>query len=140
MARITSVWKLLALVLLAHAGLAQAQQTPGSAPPKLERVEQGSDTPITATPVAPQQRRDASKIVERREGGRVTEVQVTSGKSTYTMKANPPDAVSQPGDPASGTLRPPQWKVLEFDLGRKKQKDAADAAADAAAPPPPVAK
>jgi hypothetical protein len=75
-------------------------------------------------------------VVEKRQDGRVTEVQVTSGKSSYTMKANPPDAVSQPGDPASGNLRPPQWKVLEFDFGKKKQ--AAEAAEAAAAAPPPA--
>ncbi len=141
MARTTSVLKFLLLGILAHASLAQAQQTPSSAPPKLERVEEGSDTPITVTP---QQRRE-KKIVEKREGGRVTEVQVTTGKSSYTMKANPPGAVAQPGDTASGTLRPPQWKVLEFDLlSRKKQKErdeaAAAEAAAAAPPPPPPAK
>jgi hypothetical protein len=135
MARTSSVWKILLLGMLAHVSLAQAQQTPSSAPPKLERIEEGSDTPITVTP----QQRSGKKIVEHREGGRVTEVQVTTGKSSYTMKANPPGAVSQPGDTAGGTLRPPQWKVLEFDLFKKKQKelDEAAAAATAAAPPPP---
>jgi hypothetical protein len=66
-------------------------------------------------------------------------VQVSSGKSSYTMKANPPDAVSQPGDTTSGSLRSPQWKVLEFDLFKKKQKEGetAEATGTAAAPPPP---
>jgi hypothetical protein len=140
MARNTSIWKFLALGLLAHASLAQAQQTPSSAPPKLERVEPGSDTPITTIP-SRQEQRQPTKVVEKREGGRVTEVQVTTGKSSYTMKANPPDTVSQPGDPASGPLRPPQWKVLEWDLGKKKQAGSAEAAGEAApAPPPPPAK
>jgi hypothetical protein len=132
MARTTSVWKILALGLLAHVSLAQAQQTPSSAPPKMERVEEGSDAPVTVTPSA----RKPKKIVEKREGGRVTEVQVTTGKSSYTMKGAPPDAVSQPGE--GGTLRPPQWKVLEFDFGKKKHKEG-DAAA-APPPPPPAAK
>jgi hypothetical protein len=138
MARTTSVWQLLALGLLAQAGFAQAQQTPpSSAPPKMERVPEGSDTPITTVP-STTQRGQGAKVVEKRQDGRVTEVQVTSGKSSYTMKANPPEAVSQPGDPASGGLRPPQWKVLEFDFGKKKQAaDAAAAAEAAAAPPPP---
>jgi hypothetical protein len=137
-ARTTSVWKLLALGILAQASLAQAQQTPSSAPPKLERIPEGSDTPITVTPQEQQQRNKATKIVEKRQGGRVTEVQVSTGKSSYTMKANPPDAVAQPGDPASGSLRPPQWKVLEFDFGKKKPKEAAEASGEATpAPPPP---
>jgi hypothetical protein len=135
MARTSSVWKILLLGMLAHASLAQAQQTPSSAPPKLERIEEGSDTPITVTP----QQGNGKKIVEKRDGGRVTEVQVTTGKSSYTMKGAQPGAVSQPGDGAGSTLRPPQWKVLEFDLFKKKQKelDEAAAAATATAPPPP---
>jgi hypothetical protein len=140
MSRTTSVWKTLLLGLLAQGSLAQAQQTPSTPPPKMERIEEGSDIPATITP----KDRSPVKVTEKRDGGRVTEVEVSSGKSTYTMKANPAGAVAQPGDPASGTLRPPQWKVLEFDLFRKKQKerDATEAAAAAAgvtaeAPPPP---
>jgi hypothetical protein len=140
MLRTSSVWKTLLLGMLAQAGLAVAQQTPSTPPPKMERIEEGSDTPVTITP----QNRSRTNVTEKRDGGRVTEVEVKSGKSTYTMKANPASAVAQPGDSASGTLRPPQWKVLEFDLFRKKQKDteaaeAAEAAAGTAAlaPPPP---
>jgi hypothetical protein len=141
MARTSLVWKLLVLGVLAQAGLAQAQQTPSSAPPKLERVPEGADTPITTVPRAPE-RGGPAKVVEKRNDGRITEVQVTSGKRTYTMKANPPDAVSQPGDPASGNLRPPQWKVLEFDFGKKKQAaEAAETAGEAPpSPPPPPSK
>lgn len=135
MSRTSSVWKFLLLGMLAHASAAQAQQTPSSAPPQLERIEKGSDTPIVVTPG----QNGGKKIVEKREGGRTTEVQVSTGKSSYTMKANAPDAIGQ-GDAAAGALRPPQWKVLEFDLFKKKQKkelDEAAAAAMADAPPPP---
>jgi hypothetical protein len=137
MARTSSVWKILLLGTLAHVSLAQAQQTPSSAPPKLERVEEGSDVPLTVTP--PQERGAKKKIIEKRQGGQVTEVQVTTGKSSYTMKANPPTAVAQPGDPTSGSLRPPQWKVMEFDLfSKKKPKEGEEAeAATATVPPPP---
>jgi hypothetical protein len=134
MARSTSFWKFLALGMLAHAGLALAQQTPSSAPPKLERVPEGADTPVTVIP----SQRNEKKIVEKRVGGQVTEVQVTSGKSSYTMKANPPDTVAQPDDPTSGKFKPPQWKVLEFDFGKKTQKEPAEATAEAPAPPPPA--
>jgi hypothetical protein len=136
MARITSVWKLLALGLLAQAGLAQAQQTPSSAPPKLERIEDGYAAP------APAPQRNGNKVVEKREGGRITEVQVNSGRSSSTMKATPPDAVGQTGDAPGSTLRPPQWKVLEFDIGRKKPAEAVVEAPPPPAPPPapPVAK
>ncbi|MDL2355904.1 MAG: hypothetical protein QFF03_11670 [Pseudomonadota bacterium] len=137
MARTNSVGKILLLGSLAVAGLAQAQQTPSSAPPKLERIEETADTPITVTTPA---QRTTKKITEKRApNGQVTEVEVKTGKSSYTMKAKPPGAVAQPGDASGGTLRPPQWKVLEFDFGKKKQKelDEAAAAAVATAPPPP---
>jgi hypothetical protein len=138
MSRTSSAWtyvgKTLLLGMLAHAGLAAAQQTVNMPPPKMERIDD-SDVPLTTAPP----RTAAPKVSEKREGGQVKEVEVKSGKSTYTMKANPPTAVAQPGDPASGALRPPQWKVLEFDLFRKKQKEEAEAAgaATAVAPPPP---
>jgi hypothetical protein len=141
MARTTSVGKILLLGMLAHASLAlaqQAQQPPSSAPPKLERIEEGSDVPITVTPQQPAQRKGA-KINEKREGGQVTEVQVTSGKSTYTMKGTGPGSVVQTGDNTGSTLRPPQWKVMEFDLfnGKKKQSGEVTDGQTADAPPPP---
>lgn len=142
MARSPSVWKFLLLGTLAHAGLVQAQQTPPAAtPPKLEQIQEGADTPVTITP----QQRGKQKITEKRDGGRVTEVQVTTGKSSYTMKAPTPGSVNDQADLTGSKLRPPQWKVLEFDFGKKKQSDAEAAAAAAAevpvlapAPPPPV--
>ena len=137
MARTTTVGKILLLSMLACASLAQAQQSQqpsSSAPPKLERIEEGTDTPITVTP----QQRSGAKINEKREGGRVTEVQVTTGNSSYTMKGAVPGSATQTGDATGSTLRPPQWKVLEFDLFKKKQKEGEDAdAATATAPPPP---
>lgn len=136
MLRKSSIWKLLSLCLLAQAGAAFAQSTPSSAPPKLERIEEGSDTPITVTPKKESNR----SVSEKRDGGQVKEVTVKSGKSVYTMKGANPASVTQTGDGAGSTLRPPQWKVLEFDLAKKKQKerDEEAAAAAAAAPPAPV--
>ncbi len=138
-----TLWHALFLSLLAHAGLAAAQQTPASAPPppKLERIEEGSDVPVTITPGGPA---NATKITEKREGGRVTEVEVKTGKSTYTMKPNVPAGNAQPGDGQSSAIRAPQWKVLEFDIGNKKKKDTSQEeaastppAAPAPVPPPP---
>ncbi len=140
MARTTSFGNILLLGMLAHASFAMAQQTPSSAPPKLERIEEGSDTPITVTPPQSPQRKGA-KITEKRNANGVTEVQVTSGKSSYTMKGAAPGSVVQTGDNTGSTLRPPQWKVMEFDLFSKKQKqqkEGEDANAGTAnAPPPP---
>jgi hypothetical protein len=137
MARISSVGKILLLGMLANASLAmaqQAQQPPSSAPPKLERIEPGSDTPATTTP----QQRGGTKINETRNGAGVSDVQVTSGKSTYTMKGAAPGSVVQTGDNTGTTLRPPQWKVMEFDFsGKKKQSGETSDAPTADAPPPP---
>ncbi len=137
MLRTSPLWKIVSLCLLAHAGLAVAQQpAPSAAPPKLERIEEGSDTPITVTPP----KSGTSKITEKKEGGRVTEVKVKSGPSTYTMKPNSPAGNAQAGDATSSTLRAPQWQVLEFDLSKKKKTDKEDVPEAAPVPPPPPPK
>jgi len=125
--------KILTVCLLAHAGFAMAQQTPNQAPPKLETIEEGSDTPITVTPP----KTSGAKITEKKEGGRVTEVKVKSGKSEYTMKPNTPAGNAQPGDVTGTTVRAPQWTVLEFDLSKKKNTDKESVPEDATVPPPP---
>lgn len=134
MLRTSSVWKILSLCLLAHVSAAQAQQAPSEAPPRLERAEEGSAAAVTIAP-----KRGATKITEKREGGRVTEVTVKSGKSTYTMKPHVPAGNAQPGDAQTGALRAPQWKVMEFDIGKKKQKQGEEQETAAAPPPPPAA-
>ncbi|MES2148225.1 MAG: hypothetical protein V4508_00390 [Pseudomonadota bacterium] len=137
MLRTTAFPKLAALALLAVAGLAQAQKSPSSAPPKLERIEEGSDTPITVTPPKASER----KITEKRENGVVTEVKVKSGKSSYIMKPNVPAGNAVPGDAQSSAIRAPQWQVMEFDLGGKKKKtDKEDVDAGTVPPPPPPTK
>ena len=133
MTRTSPALKLLALFLLANAGSALAQTKPSDAPPRLERIEEGSDTPVTIVPKRDQQR----QIKETKDGGQVKEVQVKSGKSTYTMKGSNPGSVNETSVGTGSTLRPPQWQVLEFDLSKKKQaqRDEEAAAAAAAAPP-----
>ncbi len=88
-----------------------------------------TEAPITVTP----QGDKATKIEERREQGRVTEVKVTSGSSTYYLKPNTPVGNSAPGDVTGSANRGPQWKVLEFDFGntKKKPQDQEDAATPA---------
>lgn len=133
--RKSAIWKLLAAGVFAQSAIALAQTAPSQAPPKLERIEESKDAEITITP-----RRDARAITEKREGGQVKEVQVTTGKSTYSMKgANPATASTGNAEGAGSTLRTPQWQILEFDLSKKKQSEReAEAAAAAAAAPPAV--
>lgn len=125
----------LTLCLLACASLATAQQKPSEAPPRLEVIEPGADTPITIAPA----KTPGAKITEKKEGGRVTEVKVKSGKSSYTMRPNVPAGNAQPGDAQSSAFRAPQWTVLEFDLHRKKKNDKEEPAVDAPPPPRPAA-
>ncbi|MGO4479121.1 hypothetical protein AB4Z32_22995 [Massilia sp. 2TAF26] len=148
MPRISSRLPLLApclgLLLAAQAGSALAQQssqptppqsTQNQAPPKLERVEPGSDVPATNIPS-----RERTQIKERRDGGQVTEVEVTSSGSHYYMKPNNPPGNAVPGSASGNSIRAPQWKVGEFDLSGKRKAPAengSNAPTTADAPPPP---
>ena len=158
MPRISPCLKAVSLCLLAYGGLAfaqqqqpqpqpapqqQGQQPPSDKPPKLERVEPGSETPATTIPP-----RRGTQIKEKKQGGVVTEVEVFSGGSHYYMKPNVPAGNAQPGDVESSAIRAPQWKVLEFDMNRKRKEagategpaEGAPAPAAVPAPPPPAAK
>lgn len=137
MLRSTPRYALLTLCLFAHAGFAAAQQAtlpqtqatppqtqtrPSEAPPQLERIEPGSDTPATTIPA-----RERTKITERRSNdGTVTQVDVESGPSRYTMKPNVAPGNAQPGDATANNIRAPQWTVMEFDFGNPKKQDTAE--------------
>ncbi|QYF94469.1 hypothetical protein KY495_04430 [Massilia sp. PAMC28688] len=133
MLRTSTMWKLLSLCLLAPAGVAVAQQQPSPTPPKLEVLEDAPNTKDGRITVTPPPKQPATRITEKKEGGRVTEVTVKSGKSEYTMKPNIPAGNAQPGDAQSSAIRAPQWTILEFDLNKRKK---AEAEATVDAPPP----
>jgi hypothetical protein len=126
--RASTSWLALPLVLLAAGAAAQSAPPP----PQLEKIEE-VDNPVTVTSTPSQ----GTKIVEKREGGRVTEAKVKSGKSTYTVKPNTPAGSALPGDAAGSANRGPQWTVLEFDLLAKKKKRSAEEADKEDGPPPP---
>lgn len=123
-------WRLIiaGIAIQAISLAASAQQ-----PPKLEKLEEGEAPAVTIR--KPDQK---SRIQEKRApGGKVTEVKVTTGGSSYVVKPNEPAGSAQPGDLQSNTIRPAQWEVKEFDLGRPKTKEQEEAqAADVPAPPP----
>lgn len=108
---------------------ATAQQPAGQTaqPPATERIETGSDVPTT--PIEP---RRGTRITEKRNNGQVTEVEVQAGKSHYIMRPNQPAGNAQAGDAQSSAFRAPQWQVMEFDIGPKKNTADAEAAAAAA--------
>ena len=125
--RASHSWLALPLVLLAAGAAAQ------SAPPQqLEKIEE-VDNPVTVTAKPSTE----TKIVEKREGGRVTEAKVRSGGSTYTVKPNTPAGSALPGDAAGSANRGPQWTVLEFDILAKKKKRSSEEAEKEDGPPPP---
>jgi len=123
---------LCAALLATLAGPAAAQSTRNQAPPpNTQRIEPGSDVPATNIPP-----KRGTEIIEHRNGGQVTEVEVTAGGSHYSMKPN-----NQPGNAQTNSIRAPQWKVGEFDLSGKRR--AANEAGQnvpttADAPPPPM--
>jgi hypothetical protein len=110
-----------------------AQQADAPQPPRLEKLEEGEAPAVTIRPPG-QERRMTEK---RAPGGKVTEVQVTSGKSTYYLKPNDQPGSAVVGDTQSHSMRAPQWEVQTFDLGLEAAKEqAAQADVNAPAPPP----
>ncbi|MFZ6816820.1 hypothetical protein [Undibacterium sp. Ji22W] len=94
--------------------LAAAQEKTAPPPPKLEKLEEGPDSDVKL--IKPEGTK--LKTVERKENGKVTEVQVRSGKSTYTVKPNN----APKGTPEGDANRAAQWKVMEFG-GKKETKE-----------------
>jgi hypothetical protein len=147
MKRTSTLWQVLVLSLLAHTASVSAQVpssaptlapglAPVPAPPQMEKLEEMTEAPITVTPPAGSNAESKTTIEEKRQQGRVTEVKVTSGKSTYYLKPNTPAGSSVPGDVTGSANRGPQWQVLEFDFGNTKKKPQDQEAGDATAPAP----
>lgn len=140
--RSLKLWSIAAACIAAHALplASNAQQAPGNVPPppQLEKLEEGEEPAVTI-----RQPDRSSKTTEKRApGGKVTEVQVTSGGSTYYLRPNDQAGSALPGDTQGGLLRAPQWEVLVFDPVQTQQEREAQAelAASVPAPPPPPEK
>ncbi|MDO8178570.1 MAG: hypothetical protein Q7T62_10030 [Undibacterium sp.] len=108
----------LGLILGSLSIAVQAQSTPASSPPKMEKIEEIPDSGITISKPEPAK----SKMVEKRVNGKVTEVQVKSGKSSYTVKANPEIGNAPKGTVQGDANRAAQWTILEFG-GKKESKE-----------------
>lgn len=129
MMRSSTIRPLVLVALLAFAAVAGAQ-APAKSPP-LEKIEEIGDDAITVTGKPDSEK----KITEKREQGKVTEVQVNTGRSSYSVKPNTPVGNAMPGDMTGSANRGPQWKVMEFDLGKKNKNQKEQDAADDAPPP-----
>ncbi|MGV8898474.1 MAG: DUF2782 domain-containing protein [Burkholderiaceae bacterium] len=115
-----------AMPLLASAQ--QPAQQPAPPPPVMENLEEGEPPAISITPPGTEK-----KITEKRQQGKVTEVEVKTGNSTYYLKPVDPAGSAMRGDGQSDEMRAAQWPVVEFDMGMRKKKAAEAAAAAAAA-------
>ena len=93
---------------------AQQPRADAPPPPRLERLEEG-ETPAVTIPGGGQPERS---ITEKREQGRVTEVEVRTGRSTYVVKPLNPAGSALPGDAQANTNRAAQFKIKEFDLSK----------------------
>ncbi len=120
--RTSKLWSLVAVCAAVFAAplTASAQQAVAPPPPKLEKLEEGEAPAITI-----RKQGGEKKITEKREKGKVTEVKVQSGKSTYYLKPNDPAGSALPGDAESNATRAAQWQVLEFG-NPKNAKEAAE--------------
>ncbi|WP_211460794.1 DUF2782 domain-containing protein [Collimonas silvisoli] len=138
----SKVWQLLAVCIasLATPLLVNAQQSAqqpaknaAPPPPELQKLEEGEAPAVTIRKpgVGP------AEITQKREQGKVTEVKVTSGGSTYYVKPQSQAGALQPSD---SPVRGAQWQVKEFDLGQKAHKpgEAVQTDGDAGLPPPTV--
>jgi len=116
---------------MAQTTIQSTQSSQNQTPPaNVQRIEPGSDVPTTTIPP-----KRGTEIVEHRNGGQVTEVEVTAGGSHYYMKPN-----NQPGNGQTNAVRSPQWKVGEFDLSGKRRttnEAGQNVPTTADAPPPP---
>lgn len=107
---------ILAVAALAAVPLCSwAQEQAAPPPPKMELLDDSDQPAITIR--KPEGERE---ITERRDNGRVTEIKVRSGKSAYYLHPNAPVGSALPGDAQSTTVRPAEWVVHEFDIGRNK--------------------
>jgi len=105
-----------------------AQEPPAQAPakdvapppPRIENLQEVEAPSVTIQ--TPSEKRE-KKITETREQGKVTEVKVEGPNSTYYLR---PKTLGNemPGEAMGGHQTNPQWKIKEFDWGRKPEKKA----------------
>lgn len=108
-------------------------QTGNPVPPTMQRLEEGTDPAITI-----RKSDSGKKVTEKREQGVVTEVQVHSGKSSYTLKQSAGAGNAAAGDAQSNSIRAAQFTIKEFDLGRKPVEEIKEDTSLQPAPPPPA--
>lgn len=111
----------------------QAQPATDVPPPQLEPLEEGEAPAVTI-----RSGKEANQITESRDkDGKVREVKVTSGGSTYYLRPNEPAGSAMRGDGQSNVNRPAQWRVMEFPTPQQ-QPELREEEQPVEAPPPPM--
>jgi len=123
--------------LMPLAALAQ-QQAPAKVqappPPQTMPLEEGEAPAVT---IPGGQRRE--EIIEHRKQGRVTEVEVHTPSSSYTVQPNEQRGSALPGDAESNRNRAAQFTIKRFPVPKPKTEEEAEAAAQPGAPAAPAA-
>ncbi|MDQ9168943.1 hypothetical protein Q8A64_00820 [Oxalobacteraceae bacterium R-40] len=119
---------------------ADAQTQAADMPPRLEKVEEldSSATDPAANQEASSSKPSRREIIEKRERGEVTSIEVRSGEHSYFLDPGDEPGTVVPGDAQSGNTRTPQWKIFEFDWKRPAETNDAGLQSEPAAPPAPV--
>jgi hypothetical protein len=104
----------LSVALLAAAPAVNAQSAPPAGdvappPPETQRLQEGE-----APAVNIRQPDTKANITEKKSQGRVTEVKVQTGQSTYYAYPNDAPGSAMRGDGQSETSRPVQFRIGEF--------------------------
>lgn len=114
--RTLKLWSLMTIstAVIAMPLLVSAQPTPPTGdiappPPQMERLEEGEAPAVTI-----RQPDTQKKITEKKSQGRVTEVKVQTGSTTYYAKPNDPAGSAMRGDAQTDTTRPVQFEIGKF--------------------------
>lgn len=111
--------------LMPLAALAQ-QQAPAPVqappPPQTMPLEEGEAPAVT---IPGGQRRE--EIIEHRKQGRVTEVEVHTPSSSYTVRPNEQPGSALPGDVESNRNRAAQFTIKRFPAPKPKNEEEAEA-------------
>jgi hypothetical protein len=113
--RTSTFWSLITIsaAVIATPMVASAQSAPAKdiapPPPQMQRLEEGEAPAVTI-----RQPDTKEKITEKKSQGRVTEVKVQTGRTTYYATPNDPAGSAMRGDGQSDTTRPVQFQIGEF--------------------------
>ncbi|MGB6055806.1 MAG: DUF2782 domain-containing protein [Burkholderiaceae bacterium] len=121
----------IAACFLSLTAAARAADQAPPPPPQTQKLEEGEAPEITIRKPGVSE----EPITQTKKQGKVTEVKVQSGGSTYYLKPNEQSGSALPGDVESSPMRGSQWQVLEFDMKPQKNQTQPEQAPNTPQPP-----